>query len=136
MARIVGKGAALYLGATPTKVADLYDVTFDSTGVALQCDVKMDAFSVFSPSHGTAKITAKRRVNTSSVGMFEVFDMANSGELLAFRLDLIDASSSFTQISGEGYITSGSLAAPRGPVDDTFEMTINGAWTTTLPGAN
>lgn len=136
MARIVGKGGAVYLGSPLTKVGDVYDWTFDSTGVALPASIKMDAFDRFSPSHGSAKFTAKRRVNTSAVGMKEVFDMANAGELLDFRLDLIDASSSFTQISGSGYITSGGLAAPRGAADDTFELTIDGAWTVTLPGSN
>ena len=136
MARIVGKGGAVYLGSPLVKVGDIYDWEFSSTGVAFPASIKMDLYDRFSPSHGNAKFTAKRRVNTSAVGMKEVTDMAGTGELLDFRLDLIDANAAFTQITGSGYVTSGGLAAPRGAADDTFEITVDGAWTVTLPGAN
>lgn len=131
MARITGVFGAVYLGANIaglSKVADIYDWVFDTTAETLDASIKMDAFQRVVPSHGTARFTAKRRVEDPAVGVVETLDAALVAERLAARLDLVDASGSFHQIRGHGYFTSGGLTAPRDAVDDTFEFIFDGEY--------
>lgn len=136
MARLTGKSGALYLGTPLTFAGDVYDWSWEATTEMLDCSIKMDFFTKYTPSHGAAKFTAKRRLNTSAILAQNVFDSAQNGEFLAFRLDLINADNTKTQISGFGFVSSGGLSAPRDAVDDTFEMTVDDAYTITLPGAS
>lgn len=136
MARKVGKEGAVYLGSPLVKVADIYDWAWEAATEMLGCDIKMDAFSRFTPSHGNARFTAKRRLNTTALLTKEVFDSANNGEQLAFRLDLIDNDNTLSQISGTGYVSSGSVGAPRDAISDEFEITVDGDYTVTTPGAS
>lgn len=129
MARITGILGAVYLGSTPTKVADIYDWTFEATTEVLPVDIKMDAYHKFVPGAGGARFTAKRRVQTVSALNNLALDAATNATQLLFRLDLIDNSGGFAQIQGQGYVSSGSLSAPQAPVDDTFEVTFDGVWT-------
>lgn len=136
MARKVGKQGALYLGVGPTKVADLFDVTFEANTEMEDVSIKMDAFRKYSPSHGHARIRARRYVNTTAVMLRECYDAAKNGELLAFRVDVIDATNTLSQISGEGWIAASSLALPRGAVVEDFEMTVESEWAVTQPGVD
>ena len=129
MPRITGISGALYIGATPTKVADIYDWQFETTTDVLPVDIKGDFFHKFSPDVGGARFTAKRRNQTSGVLSALPPDAALNGTQLLFRLDLVDASGSYTQITGQGYCSGGSLNAPRDVVDDVLELTLDGIWT-------
>jgi hypothetical protein len=135
MARIVGKNAALYLGASPVKVGDIFDWTFEATVENVPCSIKMDAYERFIPSFGTARLTAQRYVNTRTLLLNETLDAISNAEQQTFRLDLVDASGSFSQISGTGYINRAALAAPRGMVVDDFELVVDGIWAITTPGS-
>jgi hypothetical protein len=139
MARKTGKYGSLYLGpdsAHLTKVGDIYDWVWEANTEMLPCAIKMDTFERVAASHGRAKFTAKRRLNTSAILAQNVFDSASIGEYLAFRLDLIDADNTLTQISGFGSVSQGGLTAPRDAVDDSFEMTVDGEYLITLPGSS
>ncbi len=129
MPRITGISGALYLGTTPTKVADIYDWQFETSTDLLPVDIKGDYFHKFLPDAGGARLTAKRRNQTSAVLSALAPDAALNATQLLFRADLVDASGSFTQITGQGYVSSGSLNAPRDVVDDTFEITLDGIYT-------
>lgn len=139
MARKTGKFGSLYLGpnvAGLVKVADIYDWVWEANTEMLPCAIKMDAFDRVAASHGHARFTAKRRLNTSAILAQNVFDSANIAEFLAFRLDLIDADNTLTQISGLASASQGGLSAPRDAVDDTIEFTVDGEYAITLPGAS
>jgi hypothetical protein len=141
MARITGKLASLYLvtpiAGTLAKVGDIFDWTFDATWEMANASVKGDVYERFQPSHASARITAQRYVNTGAEIMDAVTtaDANTLADHYAFRLDLIDASSSFTQIAGTAYIARNALSAPRGVVVENFEMQVDGLWTATAPGA-
>ncbi len=129
MPRITGISGALYIGSTPTKVADIYDWQFETTTDLLPIDIKGDYFHKFTPDAGGARFTAKRRNQASAVLAALAPDAALNGTQLLFRLDLVDASGSYTQITGQGYVSDGSLNAPRDVVDDTVGLTFDGVWT-------
>jgi hypothetical protein len=95
--------------------------------------IKGDKFERVVPSHNSATITAQAYVTTYAFVIAEIYDAVNSGEQLAFRMDLIDANTAYTQISGTGYLASGTLSAPRGLVVQDFEMMVDGEWTITVP---
>lgn len=127
--RITGKSGAVYLGTTPTIVLDVYDWEFTATNDILQCDIKGDKYHKNIPGPGGATFTAKRRVEASSVFAALAIDEATNRTQNLFRLDLVAANGSYTQIQGQGHVSGGSLAAPRGPVDDTIEITFDGIYT-------
>jgi hypothetical protein len=128
VSRMTGKFGAVYLGSTPTVVADVIDWQFEATTEVLNCDIKGDAYSKFSPSHASARFTAKRINQASAVFAALVADAAVNATQLLFRLDLVDASGSYTQITGQGFVTSGGIGAPRDKVEDVFEVTLDGLW--------
>lgn len=132
MARITGKYGALYLGASPTKQADVFDWKFDATNDVADCSIKGDAFDRFVTIKGAAKFTCQRYVITFGTFAHAVWDAAKNGTLLTFRLDLIDNTATFTQISGTGFVESGSLNAPRGLVVDDFSIVVDGEYTITV----
>lgn len=121
------------MGTTPTIVFDVYDWQFDSSTSVLPCDIKSDKYHKYIPDAGGAKFTAKRRVETNAVFSALLLDESTNYTQQLFRLDLIDASNSYTQITGQGFVTSGTLAAPRGAADDTIEITFDGVWQLTTP---
>jgi len=135
VARITGKLAALFLGGPLARVGDLFDWTFETPSEILDCSIKGDFFTRVVPSHNTSRITAQRYVNTSAIMTKEVYDCVTLGEQLAFRLDLIAADNTFSQISGTGYFARATLTAPRGMIVDGFEIAVDGEWTITLPGS-
>jgi hypothetical protein len=126
--RITGKDGAVYLGTVPTLVLDVYDWTFSAETAPLQCDIKSDKYHKYIPDAGGAKFTAKRRVEASSVFAALVLDESTNYTQQLFRLDLIAANGSYTQITGQGYVSAGSLSAPHAAVDDTIEITFDGIW--------
>jgi hypothetical protein len=126
--RITGISGALYIGSTPNKVADIYDWQFETSTDLLPVDIKGDFFHKFVPEAGGARFTAKRRNQASAVLSTLPPDAALNGTQLLFRLDLVDASGSYTQITGQGYCSGGSLNAPRDVVDDTVELTFDGVY--------
>lgn len=130
MARITGISGAVYLGSPLTKFLDVYDWVFESTTDTQPVDIKGDYFHRFVADAGGARFTAKRR-NQAFAIFSPLAPIAASNNALAFRLDLVDASGSYTQITGSGIVTSGSVNAPRDVVDDTMELLVDGAWTQT-----
>jgi hypothetical protein len=126
--RITGRDGAVYLGSTPTIVLDVYDWAFTATNDVLECDIKGDKYHKSIPGAGGAKFTAKRRVEASSVFAAMAIDEATNHTQNLFRLDLISNNGSYTQIQGQGYVSSGSLTAPRDAVDDSIEITFDGLY--------
>lgn len=119
------------MGVTPTKIADVYDWAFEANVDLLPVDIKGDYFHKFIPDAGGARFTAKRRVQTFSVfSLLPLEEAVNAGQYL-FRLDLVDASGSYAQIQGQGYLASGGLTAPHDVVDDSLEIIFDGVWTQT-----
>lgn len=131
-ARLSGLNGAVYMGATPTIVADVYEWTFEPKEDLLPCDIKSDRYHRFVPDAGGAVFRAKRRIESTAFFSGLVIDaIANETQAL-FRLDLIDNNGSYTQIQGQGYVTSGTLGVPyNGPADDMIELTFDGVWTQT-----
>lgn len=142
MARITGVFGAVYTGAVGdsnlTKTADVYDWVFDTTVEVLPCDIKSDKYHKFALGAAGAKFTAKRRLESTSFFSHQaLLDAATTnvpttaGAQLLFRLDLIDNNSSFAQITGQGFVSAGSLTNPQDSVDDSIEVTFDGIWTQT-----
>jgi hypothetical protein len=125
MARFSGNAGAVYVGASPVKVADIYDWQWEANTELLNASIKMDVIDRFVPSHGTGyRFTAKRRSQgAASVFPAFVFDSAVNATQTVWRLDLVDNNNGFIQISGKGYAKSTSLNAPADQaVDETFEL--------------
>jgi len=136
VARITGILGAVYMGSTPTRVADVYDWTFQSAIDLHPVDIKGDAYHKWGVGAAGATFSAKRRVETTGFfsGIVLTSAAANADgvpDQTLFRLDLIDSQSGFTQITGQGFISAGSLNAPQDAVDDTIEITLDGVWTQT-----
>lgn len=131
--RIAGFKGALYLAAV--KVSDIYDITVELTTDIADATIKGETFQRKIAGPGTGRLTAKRRLNTTAIMAREALDSANLGEQLAFEVDVIDAQAGFTQITGFGFISQGSLSLPQDAVDETIEMIIDGSPGWTTPGA-
>jgi hypothetical protein len=134
MARRTGKLAALWLGAPLSKVGDLFEWSFEENGEMLNCSIKGDLYERFVASHGNARITAKRYLNTSGIRTAALIDAVNNNQQVAFRLDIVDADAGNSQLSGFAFMSRVTLTAPRGMVVEDFEMQVDGAWAITLPG--
>ncbi|HEY9014958.1 MAG TPA: phage tail tube protein [Gemmatimonadales bacterium] len=128
MPPISGKEGAIYLGSPLTKVADTYSWTLDTTAKIERASVKMDKWERKVPGRGDGTITVDRYIATTAVLTKEIADAVNSGEQLAFRLDMIDANAGFQQVSGTAYVSRGTIAAPHDDAArDTVELTLDGA---------
>lgn len=135
MARYSGNAGAVYLGASPVKVLDVYDWHYDSSVKLLDASIKGDTIERFAPSHGTGlKFTAKRRSQGgASVFPNLVLDAAVNATQTTWRLDLIDNNNSFVQITGKGYAMDSSLNAPADQaVEETFTLQFDEAVVVTL----
>ena len=53
MARFSGNAGAVYVGAVPVKVADIYDWQWEANTELRDASIKMDVIERFVPSHGT-----------------------------------------------------------------------------------
>ena len=124
MARLGGNSGAVYVGASPAKVLDIYDWVFEASTELLNASIKSDVIERWVPSHGTGyRFTAKRRNQGTTVFPAFVFDSAVNATQTVWRLDLVDNNNSFVQISGKGYARTTSLNAPAdAAVDETFEV--------------
>lgn len=128
MARITGKFGAVYIGAGPSKVLDVFDWVFENTTEILDCTIKGDFFSRNIASLGSARFTARRYTEIGGTFALLVQDAALNNTQLNFRLDLVDANGTFDQIQGRGHVTRGGLTAPRGPVEDSLEVVFDGEY--------
>lgn len=119
-------------GSSFVKVLDTEEWVFSDDVELMDVSIKGDIETRFQVSHGTApKFTAKRRHEGVSVFVAFLADAIANHTRTAWRLDLIDASGSFTQITGTGYAKSGSASAPQDAATETFELQFDDVWTYT-----
>jgi hypothetical protein len=125
MARLTGKNGAVYLDVvgTMTKIADIFDWEFHQNTTVYDVSIKGDPIERFVPSHSSGvRFTAKRYNQGLQAFAGIPTDAALNATLETWRLDLVDASGSFTQITVYGYAIAASTNAPRGMSEETIEI--------------
>lgn len=128
MARLTGHLGAIYFGAVPVKVAEAYNWVFEDTVKVERCSVKGDAWERKLAGRGDGTVTCEAYVTTFAALARLLPTNVGSGAQVTFRLDAVDASASFQQISGVGYISRGRLTVPHdGLITDVIEITLDGA---------
>lgn len=147
--RKTGKLGALYLGTTLTstgiavKVADVFDWTFESQAEVFECSIKEEQFDRYQPGGGNARLTVQGYVTALAKLSNQVLNSLSAtgaGTRAAWKLAIIstDATAAATinpagnQVwQGFGWVTRGTMTAPRGMIVDTFEIQIDGEWQNT-----
>jgi hypothetical protein len=130
--RKTGKLGALYLdtsgtGASFAKVADVYEWSYEETLNTFNCTIKGESFSRFRPGQNSARITVSRYVPTIALLAPLCDGTIATGSPVQFSLWAIDNNSSFTNVSGQGYVTRGTIRNPHNEkVQDEIEITVDG----------
>jgi hypothetical protein len=128
MPRITGKAGALYLseagGAVP-KIADIYNWECNLNSTPLNCSVKGDTLDRFVLSHGSGTITAERYIQTKATLSGYWNTTVAAGTRVQFVLWLVDASGTYSTVSGYGYITRADVSAPHAKATDRIEIQID-----------
>src|SRR5438046_2238673 len=133
--RIVGKRAALYVfSGSWGYVADLHDWTVEAETVTHDVSIKGDVAERMIPSHTRGRLTAKRYVQAGLALANNVINAAVNGTRLDWAVVSVDTipptvtgftGNAFAKIQGTGYVTRGTVNAPRGPVVDEWELTFD-----------
>jgi hypothetical protein len=133
--RIVGKRAALYVfSGSWNYVADIFDWTLEVETVVENASIKGDIAERQSPSHTRGRLTARRYVQGTLALANNVVNAAVNGTRLDWAVVTVDTippttsgftTNSFAKAQGTGYVTRGTLSAPRGMVIDEWEMTLD-----------
>lgn len=133
MARYTGKSAALYVAnaGTFSAVADIYDWEISTEVVTHDVSIKGDKWERQIPSHGRGRLTAKRYVQTTLVLAQNILAAIDSGTRIDWAVVAIDTgvnnwtTNANVKIQGTGFIDRGSASAPRGPVQDNWELILD-----------
>ena len=133
--RLVGKRASLLIySGSWSFVADLYDWTLEAETVVYDAAIKGDLWERQIPSHGRGRLTARRYVQTTLALANNVLNAAVSGTRLDWALVVLDtipptpayfSGNTNAKMQGTGYVTRGTVAAPRGAVQDDWEMQLD-----------
>jgi hypothetical protein len=133
--RIVGKRAALYVySGSWNYVADIFDWSVECETVTLDASIKGDVAERMIPSHTRGRLTARRYVQAGLALANNVVNAAVSGTRLDWAVVSVDTipptvsgftGNAFAKIQGTGYVTRGTVDAPRGPVVDGWEVSFD-----------
>ena len=127
MARITGHLGAVYFGATPVKVADTYEWSLETTVQTARTSVKGNTWERIQTGRAGGVLTINAFITSKAILTRDIVNAVNSGSLLIFRLDAIDANAAFQQISGTGYMTRGTIGMPHDDrATDSVEITLDG----------
>lgn len=138
MPRLVGKQGAVYIGGTGTgqKIADIYNWTLEVNVEVAECGRKGETHQKYAVGATTSRVTAERYVTSptalASLAVVAGTSGGNStgGNTVTYQLVGLDdtpgsAPAAAPVITGEGYVSKGNLAVPRGLITDTLEITGN-----------
>lgn len=130
-ARITGRLGSVWIEVSGAlvKVADVYDWTYEESLTTFNCTIKGEAFSRFRPGQNAARVTARRYVQAvanAAIFTTQVEYAIATGLPLQFTLYGVDGSTAFAYISGQGYVTRGTLSAPHEKMTDELEITVDG----------
>lgn len=124
MPRLTGKNGTVQIvageGAAATKT-EVFNWEANFSGVMLDCSIKGDLQSRFVFDHGTGTFTAERYVQTKATlaNLISTFD---TGARVTFALYLVNTDTTYSAITGKGYITRADLAAPHAKAVDRIEV--------------
>ena len=132
MARITGHLGAVYFGATPDKVLDTFEWVLETNVAPSRTSVKGDTWERHQTGRGSGTITISRWIETKATLTKDIVNAVNSGSQLVFRLDAINNTAAYQQISGTCYMTRGTIGMPHDDLaTDVVELTLDGAPTFT-----
>jgi hypothetical protein len=133
--RIVGKRAALYVfSGSWNFVADLFDWSVEVETTTADASIKGDVAARMIPINTHGRLTAKRYVQSTLALANNVVNAAVSGTRLDWAVVSVDTipptvsgftGNAFAKIQGTGYVTRGTVSAPRGPVVDEWEVQLD-----------
>lgn len=153
--RISGKLAALFLspasGSSPTdfstavRVADIMDWTLESAAETFECSVKNESYDRYETGGANARLTAQRYLLLGTTDLLNARVLAavrvttTAGLRIAWQITPISTVAEGAAIGtgspsgaryafGFGWVTRGTLTAPRGMMVDSFEIQIDGEW--------
>lgn len=123
MARQTGKEGSFYVSGV--KIADVFDWTYDSSMEIYECTAKGETFQRVRPGAEKATVNVKRYIQTAATLTELVTSLG--GVPIEFILYLQDANNAKSKITGQGYVTRGSISAPHDKATDEIELTVDGA---------
>jgi len=134
MPRIVGKQGSLllFLLGAWNYVADIYDWQLAYEMVTLDASIKGDSAQRLEISHGQGRLTAKRYVQVG--GAFALGDTITAGVRLDWAVVTVDtvpptptgfSGNISAKAQGTGYVVRATMGAPRGMVQDDFELQLD-----------
>jgi hypothetical protein len=128
MPPITGNFGAVYLGASPVKVADTYDWTLELTAQVHRTSVKGDSWERTQSGRGNGTLTIDRYIATTAALTDDIIGQVAAGNTpITFQLDVVDSTAGFHRIEGTGYITRGTIAIPHDDAArDSVEITLDG----------
>lgn len=128
MARITGHLGAVYFGASPVKVADTFDWVLETNVAPARTSVKGDTWERHQTGRGSGTITVSAWVTTKAFLTQDILNAVNSGSQLIYRLDAIDNNGTYQQVTGNCYMTRGTIGMPHDDLaTDVVELTLDGA---------
>lgn len=133
--RLVGKRASLLINSSGWNyVADLYDWNLEVETVTFEASIKGEVAERHVPSHIRGRLTARRYVQSVAALANNVITAAVNGTRLDWAIVGVDtipptpanfSGNAAIKAQGTGYVTRGTIAAPRGAITDDWEMTLD-----------
>ena len=128
MPRLTGKNGAFFIIGIG-KIADVFDWTYDSSQEMFECTAKGETFQRIRPGAVKATVNVKRYIQTA--GSLTELLATNAGLPIQFELYLnltapTVGDTSKAYVTGQGYLSRGSLSGPHDKATDELELTVDG----------
>ncbi len=130
MARITGKAGAVYINGTSgaNKIADIYNWEMDVDVEMAECGIKGEKHQKYVAGTTTSRVRAQRYTVNPTLASPGAVTAGNSadtagGTTVTYTLYGIDGGATGPVVTGEGFISRGSLRVPRGMISDELEIT-------------
>lgn len=132
MPRLTGKNGAFFytIAGTPTKIADVFDWTYDSSVEMYECTAKGETFQRVRPGAVKATVNVKRYIQTAATLCELVTTLAGLPIEFQLYLNMTNSTTPDTtkaNVTGQGYLSRGSLSGPHDKATDEIELTVDGA---------
>jgi|GEM_PF-3731371 len=128
MARQTGKNGAFFIVGVG-KIADVFDWTYDSSQDMYECTAKGETFQRIRPGAVKATVNVKRYVTTFATLTELVSTSAGLPIQFELYLNLTNPTTGDTTkayMTGQGYVSRGSFAAPHDKASEELELTVDG----------
>lgn len=131
--RITGKYGRVYLdnGGGSNQILDIFNWQWEIGAEMLPCSIKNESFERYAVGVGTGRIRAERYITTKATMSQNIPTTIQNGQQVQFVLWLVNASATYSTISGQGYISRAEVSAPHAKATDAIEITMDGGPTPT-----